>query len=125
MKRNYPVLFWLPEIYLTFATIYYWAASSLFNPIAIFLFSSLILLMFIRNKIIGIVLSIVFILFTQYMLLALLSDLMKTPDSPYYNEVSVRIAPFFMVYLLLTLVTAVVMAVKWYNVWAQPQQRVF
>lgn len=69
---------WYPEIFLIISVGIYWALSAtLVNPIAITLFASLVAQLRFKNKVFGIVLSVVFMLLCLYMMLAIFSDLVN------------------------------------------------
>lgn len=80
MKKK-AILAIIPESYLICATIYYWIlTANLFNPIAISLLVVLILQVIIKNKILGLIVSSIFILLNLYMALALISELSEFKD---------------------------------------------
>lgn len=67
---------WYPEIFLIVSVIIYWALSAtLVNPVAITLFSLLVAQLRFKNKVFGIMLSVIFMLLCMYMMLAIFSDL--------------------------------------------------
>ncbi|MGK0386124.1 MAG: 4-amino-4-deoxy-L-arabinose transferase-like glycosyltransferase [Patiriisocius sp.] len=69
---------WYPELFLIVSVIVYWAQSgTIVNPIAIALFALLVAQLRFKNKIFGIVLSVIFMLLCLYMMLAIFSDLVN------------------------------------------------
>lgn len=70
----------LPEYLLIAAVIFYWVSTALvLNPVAIGLLVILILQLFLKNRIIGIVVPGLLIMASFYMLLALMSELNEFP----------------------------------------------
>lgn len=69
-------------------TIFYWAGSTLFNPVAIILLASLIYQMVYKRQGTGLIISSIFVLLNLFMVLALVSDLAKVsnPDANYYKQ---------------------------------------
>jgi hypothetical protein len=67
---------WYPELFLIVSVIIYWALTgTLVNPVAISLFALLVAQLRFKNKIFGIVLSVIFMLLCIYMMLAIFSDI--------------------------------------------------
>jgi hypothetical protein len=67
---------WYPELLLIVSVIIYWALTgTLVNPVAISLFALLVAQLRFKNKIFGIVLSVIFMLLCMYMMLAIFSDI--------------------------------------------------
>jgi hypothetical protein len=65
-----------PELFLIVSVIIYWALTgTLVNPVAISLFALLVAQLRFKNKIFGIVLSVIFMLLCMYMMLAIFSDI--------------------------------------------------
>lgn len=66
----------LPELLLLVVVLFYWiSTSNLFNPLAIGLFTSLLLQYIFQNRIVGILLASILIFLSLYLILALLSEL--------------------------------------------------
>ncbi len=67
---------WYPELFLIVSVIIYWGLSAtLVNPVAILLLALLVTQLRFKNKIFGIVLSLVFMVLCMYMMLAIFSDI--------------------------------------------------
>ncbi|KAA3632547.1 MAG: hypothetical protein DWQ02_14600 [Bacteroidetes bacterium] len=70
----------LPEYLLIAAVIFYWVSTAVvINPVAIGLLVVLILQLFFKNRIIGIVIPGILIMASFYMLLAMMSELNEFP----------------------------------------------
>ncbi len=70
----------LPEYLLIAAVIFYWVSTAMvFNPVAIGLLAILILQLFFKSRVIGIVIPGLLILASFYMLLAMMSELNEFP----------------------------------------------
>ena len=65
----------LPELFILGSIIYYWIASSLLNPIALFLILIICFQILKQKSTLGTTISIIFIVLNLYMVLALISEL--------------------------------------------------
>ncbi len=73
-----PLLYWMPELYLVLATIFYWiSTATLLNPIAFILLTLIVSQLIFNKKGMGIFLSSVLIFLNLYLFLALFSELME------------------------------------------------
>lgn len=92
MKKQ---LFFLPELFISALSIYWffenYKSSGHVNYFAIVVFVIVALQIFIKNKVIGVVLGSIFFLFGLYMILAVLSEFKKftTLDSSAIQLISV------------------------------------
>jgi len=76
MSQRFKLLInWIPELYLFACAMYYWIATTLLNPIAIFLVAVLTIFILLKNRAMGIIISLLFLLLNLYMVLALISEL--------------------------------------------------
>ncbi len=74
------ILLILPEYLLIASVLFYWiSTANALNPIAIGLLLVLILQIFFKNQVVGIIIPVVLILVCMYMLLALFSELNEFP----------------------------------------------
>lgn len=107
------VLFLSPEIYLFFATIYYWILTpNLFNPVAIILFAILIYQIIYKNSTTGLVISSLFLLLNLYMVLALMSELFE------FTEVNNGFLQMFLIgsiFIGLNIIVSIIMLIKYIN----------
>ena len=70
----------LPEYLLIAAVLFYWVSTAfLLNPVAIGLLAVLVLQLFLKSRVIGIVIPGLLILASFYMLLAMMSELSEFP----------------------------------------------
>ena len=71
-----PLFYWMPELYLILATIFYWVSTAtLLNPIAFILLVLIVSQLIFNKKGIGIFLASLLIILNLYMFLALFSEL--------------------------------------------------
>lgn len=111
---------WFPELYLIASVIFYWvSAANLLNPVAFCLLAVLAILFIVKNEILGIIISLLFLILSLFMVLALISEL---------NEFAVfnRDAKFMLLagatWLGLNITLAIVMLVKWGKLASHTQQ---
>ena len=70
-----PYLKFIPEAYFTLSVLYYWVmAGTLLNPLAIALLAAIVLLLIIKNKTLGLLLSSLSILVNLVLFAALMSE---------------------------------------------------
>jgi len=70
-----PYLKFIPESYFILSVLYYWMmAGSLLNPFAVALLLGIALLLIFRNKALGLLLAILFILVNLFLFAALMSE---------------------------------------------------
>lgn len=110
MKNVKALLKWIPEIYLMASIIYYWIDTGLFNPFAIAFFLSLSLLLYFKSKVMGIVVSSLFILINMYMVLALLSEFNEFPT---FDHSAKNLLFFGLIYIGLNLTMGIIMFIKY------------
>lgn len=111
MKNVKNILKWMPEIYLICSVIYYWIGTALlFNPIAIAFIFVLILQLMVRNKIIGILISGLFVIINLYLVLALLSELKEFPE---FNSSAKMLLFFGSIYMGLNITMGIMMFIKY------------
>jgi|TARA_R100000479_G_scaffold51000_3_gene24197 hypothetical protein len=108
-----PLFYWMPELYLILATIFYWVSTAtLLNPIAFILLVLIVSQLIFNKKGMGIFLSCVFILLNLYLILALLSDLFKI------SVFSISIQKMFFIgagFLTLNIIMSIVLLFKHIN----------
>lgn len=80
MIKAKQILRWTPEIILILETAFYWISSSPFNPIAMTLLLILTSQFIFKNKTVGLIISVFFILINLFMSLALISELREFPS---------------------------------------------
>lgn len=111
MKNVKNILKWMPEIYLICSVIYYWIGTALlFNHIAIAFIFVLILQLMVRNKIIGILISGLFVIINLYLVLALLSELKEFPE---FNSSAKMLLFFGSIYMGLNITMGIMMFIKY------------
>ena len=101
---------WAPEIYLFVSVIYYWIMSTLLNPIPLFLIFILAILVLLKNRALGIIISTIFLLLNLYMVLALASELGEFPT---FNKNALTMLLVGGVYLGLNIFFSIRMLIKW------------
>lgn len=101
---------WAPEIYLFVSVIYYWIMSSLLNPIPLFFICVLTILILLKNRALGIIISTIFLLFNLYMVLALASELGEVST---FNKNALILLLVGGVYLGLNIFFSIRMLIKW------------
>lgn len=76
LKYIKPLLYWMPELYLVMAILFYWVSTAtLLNPIAFILLVLVVSQLIFNKKGIGIFLASFLIILNLYMFLALFSEL--------------------------------------------------
>lgn len=110
MKNAKVILKYIPEIYLMLLVIYYWIDTGLFNPFAITFFLALSLLLYFRSKVMGITISVFFILVNMYMFLALLSEFHEFPT---FNDAAKTLLFVGTAYIGANLIMGIVMLIKY------------
>ena len=76
LKYIKPLLYWMPELYLVLAILFYWVSTAtLLNPIAFILLVLVVSQLIFNKKGIGIFLASLLIILNLYMFLALFSEL--------------------------------------------------
>ncbi len=81
MKRAFAFIVKFPEYILILAVAFYWVSSALIlNPVAIVLLSFLILQLFLKSRLIGLLISGVLAFGCCFMLLALFSEFREFPS---------------------------------------------
>jgi len=101
----------LPELYFIVSVLYYWSLTALLvNPVAIILLLVLVFQITIRNRISGIILSVLLILISSYLVLALLSELSEFHE---FNDDARNILVFGFLYLGLNIVFGGIMLYKY------------
>jgi hypothetical protein len=99
------------EIYVLLSVIAYWIMTgTILNPIAIFLVAVLAVLMWKKNRTLGISFSAVFLILNLYMVLALISELNKFSA---FDGEAITMAITGSAYLGLNIFVALVMLIKW------------
>jgi hypothetical protein len=102
---------WIPETYLIASVIYYWIMTgTLLNPFAIVLLTFLIMLIVLKNRTFGMVLSILFLVLNLYMVLALISELNEFPA---FNKDAQILLLVGSIYLGVNILLSVFMLLKW------------
>ena len=80
LKYIKPLLYWMPELYLVLAILFYWVSTAtLLNPIAFILLVLVVSQLIFNKKGIGIFLASLLIILNLYMFLALFSELSEFP----------------------------------------------
>jgi hypothetical protein len=101
---------WIPEICILLSVAWYWLMTTLFNPIAIFLVLVLGIFLWLKNRSLGILISILFLLLNLYMVLALISELSEVSE---FNRKALTLLFFGSVYLGLNIFFSIKMLIKW------------
>jgi|26BtaG_2_1085354.scaffolds.fasta_scaffold08032_2 hypothetical protein len=108
------ILFLSPEIYLIFATIYYWILSpNLFNPIAVVLLAILTYQIIYKNSSIGLVISSLFLVLNLYLVLALISELHEFTE---VNDGFIKLILIGSIFLGLNIIVSIIMLIKYINI---------
>ena len=102
-----------PEIYLLFATIYYWIlTANLLNPVALILLAIITYQVIYKNVTTGLVISSLFLLLNLYMVLALMSELFE------FTEVNNGFLQMFLIgsiFIGLNTIVSIIMLIKYIN----------
>jgi len=108
------ILFLSPEIYLIFATIYYWILTpNLFNPIAVVLLAILTYQIIYKNSTIGLVISSLFLVLNLYLVLALISELHEFTE---VNDGFIKLILIGSIFLGLNIIVSIIMLIKYINI---------
>lgn len=76
LKYIKPLFYWMPEIYLILATLFYWiSTATLLNPIAFVLLILVVSQLIFNKKGMGVFVSCILIVINLYLFLALFSEL--------------------------------------------------
>ena len=107
MKGFKRITKFLPEIYLLLSVAYYWTlTASKFNPIAITLIIILLFQIIVRGKVLGLIISTIFILLNGYMILALISELSEFSE---FNLEAQKLALYGFTYLGVNIIVGYIM----------------
>ena len=100
----------IPELFMLASAIYYWLATSLFNPIALCLILVVGFQIYKQNTGLGFFMAFVFIGLNLFMVLALISELseFQTTNRSYVIRLTVG-----SLYLLANLITGTFMLIKY------------
>jgi hypothetical protein len=102
---------WVAEIYMLMSVVYYWVMTgTILNPIAASLLLILATLIVLKNRVLGMVIAIVFLLLNFYMVLALISEFNEFET---FNERARELILFGSLYLGTNITISIVMLVKW------------
>ena len=102
---------WIPEIYLLLSVTYYWIMTgTLLNPIAMILLGVLTIFLWLKNKVLGVAISAVFLLLNLYMVLALISELNEFST---FDKRAWTLLLFGSAYLGLNITLSIKMLIKW------------
>jgi len=102
-----------PELYLLLSVLYYWSLTALVvNPIAIILAIVLGFQIWSRNKALGIVISVIFLLLNFFLVLALLSELSEFTE---FNKNAILLLTVGSLYLGLNIFFSGVMLYRYLN----------
>src|SRR5690606_22328319 len=108
------ILFLSPEIYLSFATIYYWFLSpNLFNSTAFSLLASLTYHSIYKNSTIGLVISSLFLVLNLYLVLALISELHEFTE---VNAGFIKLILIGSIFPGLNIIVSIIMLIKYINI---------
>ncbi len=111
MQKLKQIQKWIPELYLLFSAICYWVATStLFNPVGICLVALLLALFTWKTKTLGIIVSLLFLILSLYMVLALVSEI--SHFSTFNTKAKVMLAVSG-TWLGLNILLASMMLIKW------------
>lgn len=100
-----------PEYLLVLAVLFYWMSSAVvFNPVAIILFSILILQIIFKNPIVGLIIPIMLIIICLYMLLALFSEF---NEFPVFDADAKQLLFVGLTYFLSTIIVSGIMLFKY------------
>ena len=104
---------YLSESYLILSVLYYWImTTTLFNHFALGLLVVMLLLIWSKNRVLGVSIAIVFLLLNIFMILALVSELREFPTADKDFFIMLFVGLF---YFGLNITVAVLMLVKWYG----------
>lgn len=113
MEKIKPMQKWIPEIYLIASVIFYWVSTSnLWNPFAISLLVILATLFIWKTNVLGIAISVIFILLSIFMTLALISELREFPTFDNNAKTMLLVGA---VWLTLNFLLSVMMMKKWFK----------
>jgi hypothetical protein len=102
---------WVAEIYMLMSVVYYWVMTgTILNPIAASLLLILATLIVLKNRVLGLVIAVVFLLLNLYMVLALISEFNEFET---FNERARELILFGSLYLGTNITISIVMLVKW------------
>lgn len=111
MLKNKQLLFLGPEIYLVFATIYYWfLTSNLFNFVAIGLLVILGYQIIFKKAVTGIILGSIFTFLNIFMVFALLSELGEFPTA---NDKYYQLLTYGSLFFGLNIIVCILMLTKY------------
>ena len=111
MQKLKQIRKWIPELYLSASAVFYWiSTSALLNPFAIFLVAVLLALFTWKMKMLGVIISLLFLILSLYMVLALLSELSEFPK---FNKDAKVMLGVGGAWLGLNIILAFVMLIKW------------
>ena len=111
MQKLNQIRKWIPELYLFVSVVFYWiSTSTLLNPFAILLVAVLLALFKWEMKILGVIVSLVFLILSLYMVLALLSELSEFPSFSTDSKIMLGVGA---AWLGLNIILAFLMLIKW------------
>lgn len=113
MEKIKPLQKWIPEIYLIASVMFYWfSTANIFNPFAISLLVILAALFIWKTNVLGIAISVVFILLSIFITLALISELREFPT---FDNNAKSMLLVGAVWLTLNFVLSAIMIKKWFK----------
>lgn len=111
MQKLKQIRKWIPELYLLASAVFHWVSTStLLNPFAIFLVAVLVALFIWKPKTLGVIVSLLFLILSLYMVLALVSELREFPT---FNKDAKIMLGVGGAWLGLNIILAFVMLIKW------------
>ena len=111
MRKLKQIQKWIPELYLLTSSVFYWiSTSTLLNPIAIFLVGVLSVLFIWKRKTLGMIVSLLFLILSIYMVLALISELSEFATFSKDAKVMLGVGA---AWLGLNILLAIAMLIKW------------
>lgn len=113
---------WAPEIYILASVFYYWYMTGLlFNIPAIIMAFAVAILILSKNRTLGIVFGVLFMMLNLYMVLAMIAELSEFTS---FNGNAAALLTFGTAYLGLNIFMAIRMLSRWSNAPHKPAPQV-
>ena len=107
------------EVYLLVSILCYWILTgTLLNPVAAILLAIVATVMISKNKVLGVIISLLFLLLNLYMVLAMISELNAFTS---FNERARQLAIFGSLYFGLNITVSIIMGSKWLRLMPPPE----
>ena len=102
---------WTTELYLLASVIFYWVSTAnVLNPVAVSFLAMLGILFLWKNEVLGILISVIFLIISLYMVLALISELSEFPE---FNLDAKKMLFVCGAWLGLNILLSIIMMIKW------------